>query len=98
LIGDQISGKVLTGIGETGDQRSPEIGTLEEVEVGGIAAELGLDFNSSLNHGKNVSGVLFACAVQSFDRSKSLLRSTASSEPVWRFRSKEDDCKQGDTG
>jgi hypothetical protein len=83
LIGDQISGKVLTGIGETGDQRSPEIGTLEEVEVGGVTAELGLDLDSSLNHGKHVSGVLLACAVQSLDRSQGLLRATSSSEPVW---------------
>jgi hypothetical protein len=79
LIGNEITSEVLTGIGKASDESSPQIGTPDQVEIGGVAAKFRFDLDSSFNHGENISGVLFAGTIQSLDRSHGFFSSTLSS-------------------
>lgn len=58
LVGNQVARKVLSGIDEAGDGRSPQIGALEKIEVGGGAAPLSFDLNRALDHGENFTWFL----------------------------------------
>jgi len=81
LVGNQVARKVLSGIDEAGDGRSPQIGALEKIEVGGGAAPLSFDLNRALDHGENFTWFLPAWTVETLDGSERLLGAAATDEP-----------------
>jgi hypothetical protein len=69
LVGNKITGKVLTGVCETGDECSSSINTPEQIQESGATTHLSFNLDSSLNHGEDILGVLRAGTVQSLNGS-----------------------------
>lgn len=95
MIGNQITGEILRGVHEAGDEGSSEIGPAEEVEEGGRTAELGLNLDGSLNHGNLAGGGLGGLCAETADGLEGLLLATVADEPPGGLGGEEDEDDEG---
>lgn len=95
MIGNQVTSKVLRGIDQAGDNRSPQIGALDKVEEGWVTASLLLNLDSSLYHGKLMVRSLLVFTSETFNGAKSFFFATLAEEPPGGFGGEEDEDQEG---
>jgi hypothetical protein len=89
LVGNQITGKVLRGVNQTGDNGLSQVGALEKMEECRFSTHLGINSCGSSDHSSRHFAFLDRFLAESFDRFKSLLSAADANQPPWRFRCKE---------
>ena len=87
--------KVLGGVGQAGDEGAAKVGAFDEVEKGGVAADLGFDFDGSLDHGELLDGVGHAFAAETFEGAEGFLLAAFADEPPWGLWGEEDEDEEG---
>lgn len=91
LVGNQVAGKVLRRVHQAGDDCSSPISAPEKVEEGRRAAQVSLNLNRSLNHGKMLLGIVLAFVAEALDGLEGLFLASATHEPPRRLGSEEDE-------
>lgn len=95
LVGDQVTGEVLRCVHQASDDCPAEIGALEEIEEGWGSALLGLDLDSTFNHGERLLRLLGVFATQSLDGAESFRFAAAAEQPPGGFGGQEDQNQEG---
>jgi hypothetical protein len=95
LVGNQVTSQVLGCVHQTGDESSPQIGTLHQVEEGRFTPHLALDLDSPLNHSHGLFSLRRVLIAEALDRSKSLVPAATTNEPPWGFGAEEDKDQEG---
>lgn len=95
LIGNQVTGEILRGVHQTGDDCAAEVSALEQIEESRCSAHLGFDLNGSLNHGEGLLGLLLVFAAEALDGAKGFGFAAVANEPPGRLGSEENENQEG---
>jgi hypothetical protein len=89
LVGNEVAGQILRSVHTTGDERSPEVGTLEQIKKGRFTTHLTFDYDSSLYHSKCLFSLFWVLVAETFDGLEGLVSTAITNQPPRRLGAQE---------